>query len=180
VFQSGDRLCLLQRGLVSWGEGTHVSLQGKWSTFEAAASSTLLPCHNWVIVFKGILTANQKFEGGKRFILLQISLFTWIVKTHVHLKKYPCILWTRGTGTLFPCENRVMFLCQKSCLSRKKTFCARNRNIMHIVSLWKLRLFFKAVFLHLNCFHLEIGSVCSKEAYSAEEHFCNWDVSRWR
>jgi hypothetical protein len=52
----------------------------------------------------------------------------------------------------------------------KKHVCLEKKHssMLHILSLWELSYFFKAVFLHLKCFNLEIGPVSSKEAYSAE------------
>jgi hypothetical protein len=46
--QDEDRFSLFQIDLFSWIEETEVSLQRKPSMVEAAASSTLFPCYNWV------------------------------------------------------------------------------------------------------------------------------------
>jgi hypothetical protein len=60
VFQVGDRLSLLQIGLFSGVEETHVSLQKKPSLFESAVSITMFLVRT-ELVFKGILSANQNF-----------------------------------------------------------------------------------------------------------------------
>jgi hypothetical protein len=60
VFQVGDRLSLLQIGLFSGVEETHVSLQTKPSLFESAASIILFTVGT-ELVFKGILPVNQNF-----------------------------------------------------------------------------------------------------------------------
>jgi hypothetical protein len=43
---------------------------------EEAASTTLFPCKNRVRVLKEIPLVSQKFQGGERFILFQIGLFS--------------------------------------------------------------------------------------------------------
>jgi hypothetical protein len=65
-FQDGVMPSLLQKGLLSWVEKTHVSLQWKPSMIEAAASSTLFPCERcgsfWKEYF--LLILHFKVEKG--------------------------------------------------------------------------------------------------------------------
>jgi hypothetical protein len=46
TFEAGERLILLQIGLFSSTEETHVSVKGKPSISEAGTCSSLLPCEN--------------------------------------------------------------------------------------------------------------------------------------
>jgi hypothetical protein len=58
---------------------------------------------------KGILHANQRFQGKERVILLQIGLFSRVDKTHVSLKRKPSMLQAAAFSTWFVCENCVSF-----------------------------------------------------------------------
>jgi hypothetical protein len=54
-FQGGDMLNLIQMGLFSWVEETHVSLERNPSKLQAGVSSTFFACENWVSFWKRIL-----------------------------------------------------------------------------------------------------------------------------
>jgi hypothetical protein len=38
---------------------------------------------------KGILPANQSFQGGRKLILIQRGLFSWVEEIHVSLERKP-------------------------------------------------------------------------------------------
>jgi hypothetical protein len=69
VFQSGDRLSLVQIGLFSYNDERHVSLERNPFVSRAVASSTSFPYENRVLL-KGILPAYQSFQGRERLIFL--------------------------------------------------------------------------------------------------------------
>jgi hypothetical protein len=55
---------------------------------------------------KGILPANQNFQGGERLIYFQIDLFSQVEETHKYLqKKKKSVLEAAASSTLFPMEN---------------------------------------------------------------------------
>jgi hypothetical protein len=104
--QGGDRLCLLQIGLFSWVEETHVSLQTTPSVLEAGASSTLPLCDNWVNFWKEyfLLHRFSKVELGS---LCSRYAFSADFMKHISLGRTPCMLETVVSSKLFPCENSV-------------------------------------------------------------------------
>jgi hypothetical protein len=53
----------------------------------------------------GILPENQNFQGGDSLILFQIGVFSLVEKTHVSVKRKPCVLEGAAYSTLFSCEN---------------------------------------------------------------------------
>jgi hypothetical protein len=53
---------------------------------------------------KGILPANHSFQGGQRFILLLIGLFSCAEETHVSVQRQPSVLEELACRTLFPSE----------------------------------------------------------------------------
>jgi hypothetical protein len=54
---------------------------------------------------KGILPANQNFQGGERLIYFQIDLFSQVEETHKYLQKKKSVLEAAASSTLFPMEN---------------------------------------------------------------------------
>jgi hypothetical protein len=85
---------------------------------------------------KGILHANQTFQGGEMLIFFQISLSAELTK-HIYLSKETHLLeYQEHLAHCFPVRIELVF----------------ERN----------------AFLHHRCFTVDIGSVGSKEAYSAE------------
>jgi hypothetical protein len=54
---------------------------------------------------KGILLANQSYQGGERLILFQIGLSILNEETHVSCERKTCVLEAGASTTLFPCEN---------------------------------------------------------------------------
>jgi hypothetical protein len=53
------------------------------------------------IVLKGILLANQSFQGGEKLILFQIGISSYVEVTHVSLERKPSVLEAGASSTLF-------------------------------------------------------------------------------
>jgi hypothetical protein len=61
------------------------------------------------LMLKGILHANDSFQGEKRLMYFPIVLCTCIEETHESLTRKPSRLEAAAFSPLFPCENRVSF-----------------------------------------------------------------------
>jgi hypothetical protein len=103
---------------------------------------------------KGILSANQSFQGRDKLILFQISIFNVVEETRISLQRIPSVLEEGASNTLLPCENwgsfrKECFLqfsifkveigsvpnmiiqqsWRNSCIFPMKTICVRRRSI---------------------------------------------------
>jgi hypothetical protein len=107
VFQCGDWIDLLQIGLFSWLEETHVFFQRTPSILEATTSTTLFPCENWVSYWKEYFVQIRIFKVEKSSFCSTWKLFSFSEETHVSLEGKPSVLEAEASSTLFPCENWV-------------------------------------------------------------------------
>jgi hypothetical protein len=143
----------------------------------------------WQLIsfFKGMLPANQSFQGAERPILFQIDLFTCLRITCIYWRK-PSVLEAGPSSTLFPCESCVSFWkeyflqlmlmkVEKSSLSSKEAnsadfknhmylsnenhLCYQLQHLEHCLPV-KSELVLKGIFLQINVFKMEKGSFSSK------------------
>jgi hypothetical protein len=116
VFQSGERLILFQMGLFIIGEETQVSLQRNPFMLEAAASTILLPCENWVSLGKNT-SCKSEFPTWTKV--------HFVSQRPIHLRWWnACISEREQSGSeaqarkaLFTSDTWITFWMEYSCQS---------------------------------------------------------------
>jgi hypothetical protein len=93
--------------IFSWDEETHLSLNSKPPMLEAATSTTLFPCGNWVR-FSMEYVLLREFPRQRYGLVFQIGLYR-DNETHVFLLTIPFVFETVACTTLFPYENCLNF-----------------------------------------------------------------------
>jgi hypothetical protein len=160
--------------------------------FAAAASRTLFPCENCVSFLKGIVSTYHSFQGGRRLILFQIGLFSWLEETQVPLQgnfyfrscsiKHIVSLWKlcRFLKGILPATKVIqeadrLFLLQVDLFSWVEEIhvsleikpsmleAEATSTLIPYENWFKLG---KEYCLQITIFRVEKGNFCSKQAYT--------------